>query len=352
MNINFTSTTKSRCEISTLKFESLISFLENLIISEKSVFLIADSNLAKFKEYKELFKGKTIFFFDACEDNKNLENVTKIYEFLLKNRADRKSFVVGIGGGITLDVAGFVSTTYMRGLRFGFIPTTLLSMVDASIGGKNGVNFKGFKNYIGTFNHPDFIAISPNFLSTLSEREYNIGMAEIIKYGAIANSDLLDYLLLNADKIKEKDEDTINYLIEESVKIKVDIVRKDFKEAGLRKILNFGHTLGHALERLKKVNHGEGVAAGMVFAGWLSVRKGYLKEDEFERLKKVISAFNLPLFIKDVSLLEIIEGIAGDKKKEGDKIDFVLLKGLGVPIIEAMGLGEIKNELENMRKHC
>lgn len=239
----------------------------------------------------------------------------------------------------------------MRGLSFGFIPTTLLAMVDASIGGKNGVNFEGFKNYIGCFNHPEFILVSDNFLETLPEAEFLNGIAEVIKYGAIYKPDILTFLIEREWEVKDRKKEAIDFIIENSVKAKVSIVQDDFKESGLRKVLNFGHTLGHALERLKMVSHGQGVAAGMVFAAFLSLQKGYLEKEEFEKIRHTISLYKLPAFIPDASIGELVKGISGDKKKAGDKIDFILLKSLGRPVIQPISLMEIENALQNMYKH-
>ncbi|BBB32313.1 3-dehydroquinate synthase [Thermotomaculum hydrothermale] len=351
MRIKLKSHSESESLIFSLPFTEIKDYLYNLEINGKSVFFIVDKSLLAFKQYRKFLENKRFFLFNATEDNKSLESFFKIHNFLLQNKADRKSLVVGVGGGITLDITGFAATTFMRGVKFGFIPTTLLAMVDASIGGKNGVNFKGFKNYIGTFNHPSFVLISPEFLKTLPQKEFNVGLAEIIKYGAIYKPELLDFLVSNNEAIKSKTLDALSYLIDESVKSKVEIVEKDFKESGLRKILNFGHTLGHALERLKKVSHGEGVAAGMVFASYLSFKKGYLREKEFKRIVEIIKLYGLPDYIKDVNLKDILEGIAGDKKKDGEKIDFILLKGFGKPVIEAMDLLEIENGLQDLRKY-
>ncbi len=352
MKIELLSKTENKCDIFTLKFDALIEYLKQIELKENSVCYIVDKNLASFPQYKLLFKGKKVFFYDANEGNKNIDKISVIYDFLLENKEDRKSFVIGIGGGITLDVTGFVASTYMRGIRFGFVPTTFLAMVDASIGGKNGVNFRGYKNYIGTFNHPKFVAVSPYFLNTLNDREFKIGMSEVIKYSLISRVDLLDFINIQRDKIICREISILEHLIKESIKTKVDIVKKDFNESGLRKILNFGHTLGHALERIRKVSHGEGVAVGMVFAGYLSLIKGYISERDFSKIKETIHFFRLPLSFDRALINEIINGISGDKKKSGDKIDFVLLKKLGHAVIEPMDLSEIRDGLENMLKYC
>ena len=351
MKLSLSSKVEGDCDIFSLNFNKLNLFFEKLEKEKDSVFFVIDSSLKNFDNYKSLLKNRKIFYFTASEENKNFDIVKEILKFLMENNADRKSFLIAVGGGITLDVAGFVAAIYMRGINFGFVPTTLLAMVDASIGGKNGVNFYNFKNYVGTFSHPSFIAIVPEFLDTLDKREFNVGMAEVIKYGAIAKPDLMDFLILKSEQIKNKDKEALDYLIEQSVKTKVEVVENDFKESGLRKILNFGHTLGHALERLKKVSHGEGVAAGMAFASFISLKKGYLSENEFDKVIKVISQFELPVFIKGVSVEDLMTGIAGDKKKKGNSVDFVLLNGIGNAIVENMALSEIRGYLEDLYKH-
>ena len=351
MQLSLSSKIESDCEIFSLNLKQVNPFLEKIEKEKDSVFFVIDSALKNFDKYKSLFKNREIFYFTATEENKNLDSVKEILKFLVDKGADRKSFLIAVGGGITLDVAGFAASIYMRGIDFGFLPTTLLAMVDASIGGKNGVNFYNFKNYVGTFNHPSFIAVSPEFLDTLEKKEFNVGMAEVIKYSAIAKPDLMDFLISKPDQIKNRDKKALNYIIEQSVKTKVEVVENDFKESGLRKILNFGHTLGHALERLKKVSHGEGVAAGMVFASFVSMKKGYLPEHEFNSIVEVISQFDLPVFVKEVSIEGLMKGIAGDKKKKGNSVDFVLLKGIGNATVENMALSEIRGYLEDLYKH-
>ncbi len=350
MELSLSAKIESNCKIFSLTFNQLNSFFEEIEKEKDNIIFVVDSVLQNFDKYKSLFKNRKVFYFTAGEESKNLDSVKEILKFLMENNADRKSFLIAIGGGITLDVAGFVATIYMRGINFGFVPTTLLAMVDASIGGKNGVNFYNFKNYVGTFSHPSFIMIAPEFLETLDKKEFNVGMAEVIKYGAISKPDLMDFLILRSEQIKKRDKEALDYIIEQSIKTKVEVVENDFKEAGLRKILNFGHTLGHALERLKKVSHGEGVAAGIVFASFISLKKGYLSENEFKKVLRVISQFELPVFIKGVSVEDLMTGIAGDKKKIGNSVDFVLLKGIGNAIVENMALSEIRGYLENLYK--
>ena len=335
-------------------FTSDFSYLNSFVSSRcenKRVFALIDKKILNFPAYSSLTKNLDTFAVTASERFKTLKTAERIYKFLLEKKADRDSFILAIGGGITLDIAGFVASTYMRGMKFGFIPTTLLAMVDASIGGKNGVNFLGYKNYVGTFNHPEFVAICPYFLKTLPKKQFNVGLAEVIKYGAINDKKILDFLEDTNSFKALKEEKNLKFIIEKSAKIKAEIVEKDFTESGLRKILNFGHTLGHALERIKKVSHGEGVAAGMIFAAFLSVKYGYLKEENLRKLEKILKKYSLPVFIDHVSEKEIIEGIAGDKKKSGDLIQFVLLKDFGKPFVKSLTLSEIEEGLNDLRKH-
>ncbi len=351
MRFEINSSFSSRCTLTLVEYPLLIKSLRE-IENMYNVFFIVDKKVFNNPEYSFFSTRKNAFVFNPDERSKTLNSAEKIYSFLLRSGADRYSIIIGVGGGITLDIAGFVASTFMRGINFSFIPTTLLAMVDASIGGKNGVNFRGYKNYIGTFNHPDSVYICPHFLDTLPEREFKVGLSEVIKYGLIFDSDFFNFLVEKEKEIKRKEKRTINYLIEKSVSIKVDIVKRDFREGDIRRILNFGHTLGHAIERIQKVSHGEGVAAGMVFASFVSYKKNHLTEKDFLKIVNTIDAFKLPLCYNDLNNYDILQGIGGDKKKRGDSIDFVLLKSIGKPIVQSLSLKEISEALDDMRKHC
>jgi 3-dehydroquinate synthase len=292
--------------------------------------------------------------FPAGEASKNINTVLDIAGKLLKLEADRESCLIALGGGVAGDIAGFIASIFMRGVPYIQIPTTLIAQVDSSIGGKTGVDLPNGKNLLGTFYQPRAVFADLSFLETLPEKEFNNGLAEIIKYGAIDDEKMFRTLESNIDAIKSKDPKLMLSLVETCCQIKKSIVEIDEKEQGLRRILNFGHTLGHALETISKysITHGEGVALGMIAAARLSEKMGYLKTGEAERIKALILIAGLPGKIpKSFTGDSIIPLLKMDKKKKGDIIHFVLLKKIGMPFIS----GSIEPELimaviEEMKK--
>ncbi|MGD9162066.1 MAG: 3-dehydroquinate synthase [Desulfobacteraceae bacterium] len=308
-------------------------------LPSSNVVIIADSNVYDY--YRESFpKGKTIKI-DTNEKMKNLDTVNYIINELVEMEADRSLFLLGIGGGILCDITGFVASIYMRGVSFGFISTTLLSQVDASVGGKNGVNFKGYKNIVGVFNQPDFVICDPEMLKTLPEDELLNGCAEIIKHGAIADIELFEYLENNYQGIIDMDRDAIERVVYDSVVIKSDVVNRDEKEKGERRKLNFGHTIGHAVEKVTGVSHGKAVSLGMVAAANLSESKGLLTSEEKQRIVALIKNMGLPVEMK-TDKEKVLDAMKRDKKKEGDSIHFVLLDGIGKAVIENISIKELE----------
>jgi len=276
------------------------------------------------------------------EKIKSLDTVGTIYQKLLDLQVDRSSFIVGIGGGIVCDIAGFVASTYMRGLRFGFVSSTLLSQVDASVGGKNGVNFGGYKNIVGVFNQPEFVICDLNLLNTLPQAEILSGFAEIIKHGAIADPALFNYLEENRDRALALDPVVIEKLVYDSVIIKSSIVNRDEKEKGERRKLNYGHTFGHAIEKITKVRHGEAVSVGMVLASELGVKRGRLAAEDADRLEKLLASYGLPVRLQ-FDAHKVLEAIRMDKKREGDLIYFVLLSEIGRADVEEIAFQELED---------
>jgi 3-dehydroquinate synthase len=275
------------------------------------------------------------------EKNKTLTTVESMYRQLLDLGVDRSGFILGIGGGIVCDIAGFVASTYLRGIRFGFIPTTLLAQVDAGIGGKNGVNFQGYKNMIGTFNQPEFILSDPDVLKTLPREELSNGFAEIVKHALIADKELFEFIEQHTDDMLKLANQPVNHLIKRSVEIKSGIVNRDEKEKGERRKLNFGHTFGHAIEKVSGINHGKAVALGSVIAARLSVQKGYLKEYEYGQLVNVLNELQLPVRYQGPRP-DILQALFMDKKREQGNIYFVLLKGLGNAVVEKIRVEELE----------
>jgi len=316
----------------------------NTYLPVKLPIIITDSNVQK--HWGHCFPPGPVITIETGEMIKTLDTVGGIYEQLLELGADRSSFILGIGGGIVCDVAGFVASTYMRGLRFGFVSTTLLSQVDASVGGKNGVNFGGYKNIVGIFNQPEFVICDQQLLQTLPAEEFNSGFAEIVKHGAIADDQLFSYLEQNWDRALEHDPAVIEKVVYESVIIKATIVDRDATEQGERRKLNFGHTLGHAIEKVLQISHGEAVSAGMVLASRLSEKNGYLQVEDTARLSSLLEKFNLPVQL-DFDRQSVIEAVGKDKKREGQSLKFVLLKRIGEAVVEEVSIHDIEDLLSS-----
>lgn len=292
--------------------------------------------------YGDRFPPAEVITIGSGENHKTLETLASIYDRLIEIEADRSSFIVGIGGGIVGDVTGFAASTYMRGVRFGFVPTTLLAQVDATVGGKNGVNFRGYKNMVGVFNQPDFVIADITLLETLSPKEIACGLAEIVKHGCIADADYFDFIEAHSDAITRLDHDTMSHLVSESVRIKAAVVTKDEREAGERRKLNFGHTLGHAFEKTLRISHGEAVSAGMVMASDLSVRKGLLDKKASQRIATLLHRLKLPVDI-DFDRRAVFQALKKDKKREKNQMHFVLLESIGKAVVESINLPELEN---------
>jgi 3-dehydroquinate synthase len=301
--------------------------------------LLVDENVMR--HHYALFDPYPVISVPSGEEHKQMASVMDLYRALVHMEADRSSFLVGVGGGVTTDMAGFIASTYLRGIPFGFISTTLLGQVDASIGGKNGVDLDGYKNMIGTIRQPSFIWCDLSLLHTLERREYVAGIAEVIKYGAIRDARFLLYLKENLPGLLDLDPVVLEKVVTTSAALKVEVVQKDEREADLRRILNFGHTFGHAIERALKVLHGEAVATGMVMAARLSHALGYISSGDADLIQELVEAAGLPGTLKAEPEI-IFENIRKDKKKQGDAIHVVLLEGLGNAHIKSIPLGDLK----------
>ena len=318
--------------------------LENLqrYIPVTKPIIITDMNVGKLYPLDSM--AAEVISIGTGEEIKTLDTVQEIYAQLLSSRVDRSSFIVGIGGGIVCDIAGFVASTFLRGVRFGFVATTLLAQVDASVGGKNGINFKGYKNMVGLFHQPEFVICDPEILKTLPPKEISCGLAEIVKHGAIADADLFTYLEQHAENILALDSQAIEKLVRASVCIKSSIVNRDETEKGERRLLNFGHTFGHAIEKVTGVAHGEAVSMGMVIASALSVKRGLLSAEEDQRLRVVLKNLKLPTRL-ETQPQKILDAIEKDKKRAGDRIHFVLLNGIGKARVDQLTLEELEDTL-------
>jgi 3-dehydroquinate synthase len=312
----------------------------------RKTIIIADENVIR--HHAAHFPDAPVISVAEGEDSKKISNATRIYEELLNANVDRSWFILGIGGGVTTDLAGFIASTYMRGLPFGFISTTLLGQVDASIGGKNGVNLEGYKNIVGVIRQPEFVICDIELLKTLNKREFVNGWAEVIKCAAILERDFFTYLEKNIEKGLSLDETVLNEIVYQAAGSKVRIVEGDEFESGNRKLLNFGHTFAHGLEKLYKLPHGEAVSIGMVLASKVSVNLGILNPAEADQLLRLISRAGLPVHF-DFDPEQLIMAMQKDKKRAGDTISLILLKGLGHAVIKPFPVDNLSTLLYDLR---
>jgi 3-dehydroquinate synthase len=305
--------------------------------------IITDNNVHRL--YHKELAGFPVITIRLGEKNKTLQTVEYVYKKLVELEADRSTFIVGVGGGIVCDITGFAASTYLRGLRFAFVPTTLLAQVDASVGGKNGVNLNGFKNMIGVFNQPEFVICDMNVLKTLPKKEVLCGFAEIVKHALIADAGMFDFLEKNIKKAVALNSRIIEELVYRSVVIKSEVVNRDEREKGLRRILNFGHTLGHAIEKCSDTySHGEATSIGMVAISALSVRKGWLKLEEHTRIETLMCSIGLPVRVR-IPANSIEDAMRKDKKREGNTIHVVFLKGIGNANAAKIDVGKLPSLL-------
>ncbi|MFI3321155.1 MAG: 3-dehydroquinate synthase [Rikenellaceae bacterium] len=301
--------------------------LDNYLKGCKRVIVITDATVKGF--YGSLIEKFEHIVIGQGEENKNLMALGAIYSSLLEFGADRHTTIVGIGGGIVTDITGFVASTYQRGVDFGFVATTLLSQVDASVGGKNGVNHDRFKNMIGLFSQPRFVICDAQMLSTLPLREFRAGISEIIKAGVIKSSLLFEKFEQNSLETFLTNRELLEEVIFESIKIKAAVVEQDETEKGERKKLNLGHTIGHAIEKsTSNFIHGEAVAIGMVLAAELGVKCGITPVSVLERVEKVVENFGFSLEC-GVDKDTLFEALKSDKKRNQESVDFILPTAIG-----------------------
>lgn len=270
------------------------------------------------------------------EAYKNTETLNLIYDDLLKNRCERSTTLIALGGGVIGDLTGYAAATYLRGVPFIQIPTTLLSQVDSSVGGKTGINHPLGKNMIGAFYQPKLVLADIDTLQTLPARELSAGLAEVIKYGLIRDADFFDWLETNIGKLLTLDEAAISYAIYRSCQNKAEVVALDEHETGERALLNLGHTFGHAIENAMGYGvwlHGEAVAAGTIMAADLSLRMKWLNADEYKRIHTLLSACNLPLQAPSLGVTKYLDLMANDKKVADGKIRLILQQGIGKAVI-------------------
>ncbi len=320
--------------------------LPELVGRERNAVIVTDENVARL--YATSFPSWPVVTIPPGEQNKNLPTVLRIYRRFLELGVDRQWLVVAVGGGVVCDVAGFAASTYLRGLEIGFVPTTLLAQVDAALGGKNGVNFYGYKNLVGTFRQPRFVLCDFETLRSLPLQAVRSGLAEVIKAAAIADRPMFGFLEKNIRSCLNLDRKAIAAAVARSCRVKIDIVSRDEQEAGERRKLNFGHTVGHALEKISRLDHGEAVAIGMAIAARLSVRKGLLAKEEEARLIRLLKEAGLPVTLR-IKPSSLGRALLKDKKRENRNIHFVFLSKLGQAVVEKIVPQEIIEAAHDLR---
>jgi 3-dehydroquinate synthase len=328
--------------------KSFVNFFDYINdVNHLDVIYLIDENVLRI--HKNLFSSHFKFISVASgEQVKSLQNINEIIQKIISLGGNKSTCIIGVGGGVTCDVAGFIASIFMRGVRFGFIPTTLLAITDASFGGKNGVNFNNVKNVLGVINEPDFVFIDYSFLKTLPSKEFVNGFAEIIKHACISSHKLFVDLEKNIDDylqiIKSPENanfNRLNSLICDSIKIKLDIVCVDRNEGNLRKNLNYGHTFGHAIESKFNLSHGSAISLGMIFSNMISNKLGYIANNELLRISNLLASYGLPVDTFNYNKSDLMLLVQKDKKSSGTTIDFVMLKEIGSSVIESLNIQKI-----------
>lgn len=323
-------------------FASLKPELEKLRLEERKVCIVTDSNVAPLyaKEVSEIVlsccKSVYTWVFPAGEENKNLDTVRQLYEVLIRQHFDRHDFLLALGGGVVGDLCGFTAATYLRGISFIQVPTTLLSQVDSSIGGKTGVDFDAYKNMVGAFHMPRLVYANIATFQTLPAEQFSSGMGEVLKHGLIKDASYYQWLMDNQDAILALDQAACVSMVQVSNRIKRDVVEADPTEQGERALLNFGHTLGHAIEKLSdfRLLHGHCVGLGCIAAMDLSEKRGLLPSGATEQFKTVMKSFGMPVTVSGLSKADVIAATKNDKKMEAGTIRFILLDRIGQAYID------------------
>ncbi|MGN0436749.1 MAG: 3-dehydroquinate synthase [Wujia sp.] len=326
----------------TDNFDLLATKLSELGYADRKICVVSETNVASlYMDAILLCIGKCCsktyhFVFPEGEQSKNLEIVKDLYTYLIENKFDRKDVLIALGGGVVGDLTGYTAATYLRGIDFIQVPTSLLSQVDSSIGGKTGVDFDSYKNMVGAFHMPKLVYINLTVLKTLSERQFCSGMGEIIKHGLIKDNEYFNWLVDKQDLIRSKQMDILAEMIRQSNVIKKNVVENDPTEKGERALLNFGHTLGHAIEKYMNFDflHGECVLIGCILSTIISYNKQLISLEEKNRIIEAIQVYNIPKLPSDINITEIIKYTKNDKKVEGNKIKFILLRKIGEAYID------------------
>ena len=311
-------------------------------LESRRVCIITDTKVDELygNEVLNLFQGKCLkavkYVFPNGEEHKTLDTVKGIYAFLIQEGFDRKDLLVALGGGVVGDTTGYVAATYLRGVDFIQVPTTLLAQTDSSIGGKTGVDFDGYKNMVGAFKMPRLVYMNLAVLKTLDDRQFFSGFAEVMKHGLIRDALLYQWLIENMYEICDRELDVLQEMLLRSCTVKKLVVEKDPTEQGDRALLNFGHTIGHAIEKYKSFElcHGECIALGAVAAAYISWKRDMLSMEEYYEIRDMYVPFNLPISIENIDPVEILRLTKSDKKMESGQIKFVLLKKIGKAVLD------------------
>lgn len=323
-------------------FSQLPALLKDLEFSGRKACIVTDSNveqlyLAEVSEAcREIFSKVTSFVFPAGEAQKNLDTVKNLYTHLIEEHFDRRDLLIALGGGVVGDLTGFAAATYLRGIDFIQIPTTLLAQVDSSIGGKTGVDFDQYKNMVGAFHHPRLVYMNMNTLKTLPDEQFSCGMGEVLKTALIRDESFYGWVIVHMTEINDRVYPVLVKMIQKCCDIKRKIVEADPDEKGERAVLNLGHTIGHAIEKLKdfQMLHGQCVALGTVAAAYISFKRGNLSTEEFYEIRDMNVGFDLPMYFDGLNPEEILAATKSDKKMENGAIKFVLLDSMGHAVVD------------------
>ena len=323
-------------------FSNLAQVMKEEGLVDRKICIVTDSNVGPLYEesvkqvLSEVSSDISVFTFEAGEKNKNLNTVSALYQALIQNGLDRKSLLVALGGGVVGDLTGFGAATYLRGIDFIQVPTTLLAQVDSSVGGKTGVDFQQYKNMVGAFHQPRLVYMNLSTLSSLPAEQFACGMGEILKTGLICDGDFFRYVCCEQKEIKKLDMERIARMVRRCCEIKAGVVERDPKEQGERALLNLGHTVGHAVEKLKNFTllHGQCVGVGLVAAAYLSMKRGLLTKEEYQEICQGCSDYDLPVHVDGLIPEEVLSATKKDKKMEQGHIRFILMDGIGKSFID------------------
>jgi 3-dehydroquinate synthase len=323
-------------------FDGSITYLKK-IVDAKNAIIITDEKV--YKHHQARFKGWNVIVLKAGEEYKVQSTVDSVIEELIAMQADRKTTLIGIGGGVVTDITGYVASVYMRGIGFGFVPTTVLAMVDASIGGKNGIDVGVYKNMVGIIRQPKFLLYDLNFLASLPQAEWENGFAEIIKHACIKDAAMFSLLEKNRLSLYQSKKNLMSELIKRNVLIKTKVVQKDEFEKAERRLLNFGHTLGHALENQYELSHGQAIAIGMTYACHISEQ--LLEFKQTEKVVKVLEQYGLPTYAS-FNKKKALGVLKMDKKRERKEMNYIILEKIGKGMVKSIPVTQLEKIITNL----